>query len=435
MTGPTSDDGTDVALSWSRIARHFGESFAAEDAPPLGVAVSGGGDSTALLHLLNDWRLAGGPDLVAVTVDHGLRPEAADEARRVGTICAALNIPHDTLHWRDWNGCGNLQDAARRARYELIAGWARDRGLAHVALGHTADDVAETFLMRLSRRAGLDGLSMMAPQFSHDAVTFHRPMLYLGRDELRRFLTARGLSWSDDPSNENPAFARVRARQALSALGTLGVGTDELAAVARNLAHDRATLGHYVARAGHELTTVQAGDLLIARDPFQELPEGVARRLLAAGLVWVSGARYPPRAAPLDAMMQAVRAGQGGTLHGCLLRVGRNSLRLSREWQAVANLVAPPGQIWDGRWIVTPPADVQGDAVKVSALGEEGMLQLCQAWRETGLPRSSALATPAVWRAGQLLAAPLLGRANGWQARLVRDHAALLRVLGAKMHD
>ena len=139
------------------------EAFAPSLPDRLGVAVSGGGDSMALLCLAADWAAEGGPPVMAVTVDHRLRPEAADEARMVAQrFCAdGWRAACDTLVWDHAKIGGNLQDAARRARYRLIADWARGRGVAHVAMGHTADDQAECVLMGLARAAGIDGLSGM----------------------------------------------------------------------------------------------------------------------------------------------------------------------------------------------------------------------------------------------------------------------------------
>ena len=133
----------------TEAARHLIEMIAAAfpPSPPqrLGVAVSGGGDSVALLHLLADWARESGTELRAVTVDHGLRPEAATEAADVARACAALGVGHDILRWSGWDGRGNLPDQARRARYRLMADWAQAHGIADVALGHTADDQPKPF--------------------------------------------------------------------------------------------------------------------------------------------------------------------------------------------------------------------------------------------------------------------------------------------------
>ena len=124
----------------------------------IGVAVSGGSDSLALLHAARAW----GVVVEAVTVDHGLRPEAAEEAAYVAEVCRGLGVPHSVLRWEGWDGRGNLQDQARQNRYALIAGWAEARRLRSVALGHTMDDQAETLLMRLAREAGVEGLVVHA---------------------------------------------------------------------------------------------------------------------------------------------------------------------------------------------------------------------------------------------------------------------------------
>jgi len=190
------------------------------------VAVSGGGDSLALMHLAADW--AGGAPLAAVTVDHGLRPESAAEAREVARAAGALGLRHETLLWRGWDGHGNLQAAARDARHALIAEWARTEGRGTVLLGHTRDDQAETVLMALARAAGPDGLSAMQAACEARGVLWLRPLLGVGREELRAELRRRGAAWAEDASNADPRFERVRARRALRALAPVGIDAPAL---------------------------------------------------------------------------------------------------------------------------------------------------------------------------------------------------------------
>ena len=151
--------------------------FLSQDPNSVGVAVSGGSDSVALLHLT--WRAAAatGAKVFAVTVDHTLRPESGAEAQGVSELCEGLGVPHDVLVWRHGDIAGNLPDQARRARYDLIAGWARDRGIGHVGLGHTMDDQAETVLIGLARAAGVDGLSGMRLLWQDRGLTWARPLL------------------------------------------------------------------------------------------------------------------------------------------------------------------------------------------------------------------------------------------------------------------
>ncbi|MCZ0812661.1 MAG: tRNA lysidine(34) synthetase TilS [Pseudomonadota bacterium] len=409
----------DADAMLAQIQEHFAP------CPPerLGVAVSGGSDSLALLILLNDWRHAGGPDLWPVTVDHGLRPEAADEAARVAQVCAELDLPHDILKWSGWDGQGNLQDKARRARYALMAEWARAKGIAHVALGHTADDQAETFLMRLAREAGVDGLAAMVPCRIIAEVGFCRPLLPVTRAALRAELRARNIGWSDDPSNEDPAYERVRARAVLAQLAPLGITPEGLSRVARRLGDVRETLYTYASQAARDLVEVQSGDLVVDPAGLAALPPEVARRLLLGALDWISGAGYGPRGRAMDDLMQAIGEGRDMTLGGCLICPRKSGVRISREWKAVEGLRVPAGEVWDGRWQLEGPECPPG--AEIAALGPDG-LAACDERAQGGLPAASLMASPALWHGAQLLAAPLAGWGGQWRARLVRDEEAYL---------
>lgn len=409
----------DASVLLAQIEGHFAPN------PPkrLGVAVSGGSDSLALLILMNDWRRAGGPDLFVVTVNHGLRPEAADEAEKVARICAQLDVAHDILHWSGWDGQGNLQDRARRARYDLMAEWARTKGVAQVALGHTADDQAETFLMRLARDAGVDGLSAMAPRRLVAGVAFCRPLLSVTRAALREELSARDIDWSEDPSNEDTAYERVRARAVLAELAPLGITPEGLSRVARRLGDVRETLYTYASQAARDLVEVQSGDLVIDPAGLAALPPEVARRLLLGALDWISGAGYGPRGRAMDDLMRAIGEGRDMTLHGCLISPRKSGVRICREWKAVEGLRVPAGEVWDGRWRLEGPACPPG--AEIAALGPEG-LAACDERAQDGLPAASLMASPALWHGAELLAAPLAGRGGEWRARLIRDEEAYL---------
>jgi tRNA(Ile)-lysidine synthase len=383
----------------------------------LGVAVSGGGDSMALLHLL----AACGP-VRAVTVDHGLRPEAAREAAFVGETCAGLGVPHDILRWH-WDGQGNLQDRARRARRRLIADWAARAGITHVALGHTADDQAETFLMRLAREAGVDGLSGMAEKTVTQGLTWLRPLLGHGREELREYLRARGLAWVEDPSNEDPHYERVKARRALAALAPLGIEAGTLARVSAQLAEARAALEAQVAALVEENLRLEAGDVLIDRAALAAAPAEIRRRVLSEALRWVGSAEYAPRRAALARLLEDIAAGRRATVHGCLVQPGRVQVRIGREFNAVAGTRAPAPGVWDGRWRLQGPAE---DGLEIRALGPEGLAQ-CPDPRASGLPRATLLASPAVWDGDHLVAAPLAGVGGNWRAEIFAPHDSPFR--------
>lgn len=381
-------------LSWTLTAHGwFGT-------PParMGVAVSGGSDSLAMLHLMARAAPQAGWSLHAVTVDHRLRPEAAEEAAFVGRTCAGLGIPHDVLVWDHGQIQGNLMQAASEARYGLMADWARQTGVGLVCLAHTADDQAETFLMGLSRAAGLDGLTGMRPHFKVDGITFRRPFLMLDRATLRDYLIRNNLRWIDDPSNDNDRFTRVKARRALKALKPLGLTVDRLASVVSNLSMAQGVVKRAVSQAAAETVGEAAGSLHFALPTFRRLDPEVQRRLLIAMVRWIGGAAHPPREAKVFALGRALDRKKDATLAGVRFRWQGDTCTVTREARACGGAV-PAGQVWDGRWSVT------GAIGEVRALGAAGLRQ-CPDWRATGLPRQVLEVTPGLWQGETLIAAP-----------------------------
>ncbi len=385
----------------------------------LGVAVSGGSDSTALLCLLSDIARHEQCALYAATVDHGLRPEAANEAEVVAALARKLGIPHQTLKWRGWDQTGNLQDKARRARYQLLQGWAERLGLRAIALGHTADDQAETVLMRLARSAGVSGLSAMAGIRRQGEVDLLRPMLSISRQQLRDYLTERGVAWIDDPSNQDERFDRIRVRNALSQLDQIGVTALSLSRVAENLAQAREALAQYAQESARRVVNVVDGNLSLDRSEFCELPEEIQRRLVVSAVAWIAGGDYPPRQSSTDQALNAISAGQTATLGGCLLLSDHEKAWICRELNAVSDQITQPDALWDNRWILHGPVT---DGVEIRALGEQGIRQLAD-WRLLGKPSACLLSSPAVWLGDALIEAPLQGFGSEWRAEMSPDRS------------
>lgn len=375
------------------VAARFARGLAGYEAS-LGLAVSGGGDSMAMLHL------AAGLGVRVVTVDHGLRPEAAEEAAAVGRVCAALGLRHDILHWH-WDQRGNLQDAARRGRRALMAQWACGHGLGAVALAHTQDDLAETFVMRLARGAGVDGLAAMSARWQEAGITWLRPLLTTTRAELRDVLHRAGAEWSEDPSNDNRRFDRVKVRQALAVLRPLGITAERLADVAGHLAQARDALAQATETAAARVLSHLGGAVRIDAAWANEAAE-VQRRLLVQVIATIAPASYGPRGPAVQALRDRVLAGRPAVLAGCRFVLHRGQLWACREARGVAGLVVPAGQVWDGRWCLVGP---EGSEIRALGAG----LTLCPDWRATGLPRAALLASPSLWLNGRLIAAPHAG--------------------------
>jgi tRNA(Ile)-lysidine synthase len=402
-----------------RLTQQVADAFLPHPPAALGVAVSGGGDSMALLHLMHGFCSLHGTRLRAVTVDHGLRAGSAAEAEMVRRFCAGYGIPHDTLLWDDWDGRGNLQDAARQARYQRMAQWGDKHGIDTIALGHTADDQAETFLMRLARQSGVDGLSAMAPRKARAGITWVRPLLRAGREELRGYLRSRGIGWAEDPSNEDPAYTRIVARNVLAALAPLGIDATGLATVAENMSQARKALDWQSFIAARQVAQVDAGAVVLDERGLRLLPDEIQRRLLVSAVAWISGAAYPPRRAAINNLMSALRRGQAGTVEGCHARRVQGHIWVFRELNAVEGLSADPGSLWDRRWRLTPadPGQGPGNGVTVRALGPDGIEQVPD-WRASGRPHAVLLSTPAVWHGDRVLAAPLAARDHRWHAQV-----------------
>jgi tRNA(Ile)-lysidine synthase len=389
-------------------------------APPerLGVAVSGGGDSLALLHLLHELSGKTPMSLYAVTVDHGLRSEAAAEAAQVARICAGLGIPHTILRWKGWNGRGNLQGDARRARYRLITDWARAQSIEAVALGHTADDQAETVLMRLARASGVDGLSAMAPRRMSQGVKLLRPLLGVTRDALQDYLRERGIPWIEDPSNEDTGFERIRVRQALELLKPLGIDAATLGQVAFNMARAREALDWQTFLEARRIATAEPGSVRFLWKAYRILPDEIARRLLVGAIGWISGSAYPPRRAPVLGILARLKSDSGGTVEGTRIKRFGAYLWIFREYNAVKDMTCGVGELWDGHWHLHKPVFEKG--LRIAALGEAG-LSHCPDWRDTSRPRDLLLASPAVWSGSDLVSAPFAGRARGWRISSTRS--------------
>lgn len=327
----------------------------------------------------------------------------------VARYCADWGIPHQVLVW-DHGGDvrGNLMQAARQARYGLIADWALRQGVEQVMLGHTADDQAEGFLMALSRGAGLDGLSGMAGMRIRGGIRFCRPLLSVRRQALRDHLDAHRIVWAEDPTNSDERYQRTRLRKALTVLAPLGIDTEQVQTSIAHLAASRAALAETLADWAVQHVTTDHGMVQIDRAAFAVLQPELRRRLLLAALGWLSRADHPPRGTDQLRFLDSLLQGRGATLAGCRARVLPRHIRLTREARAVCD----GGPLWDRRWHVTPEPP---EGAEIRALGGAG-LALCSDWRKSGIPREALIVSPAIWRGDCLLAAPLLQPDGPWHA-------------------
>jgi len=262
--------------------------------PALVLAVSGGPDSTALLMLMARWRsaLKRGPKLIAITVDHGLRRASAAEARAVKQLARRLGVPHRTVRWEGKKPATGLQEAARAARYRLLAAAAKSAKAGTVVTAHTLDDQAETVLLRMSRGSGLGGLGAMAresplPANGTQEIMLVRPLLEIPKARLVATLARAKIAFAEDASNRDPRFTRARLRQVMPALAREGLDARRLARLAGRLRRAEAAIETAVDDAVAALSRgpwSDRGPIVFDAEKFFRLPAEVALRLLGRAI-------------------------------------------------------------------------------------------------------------------------------------------------------
>jgi tRNA(Ile)-lysidine synthase len=249
------------------------------------IAVSGGPDSTALLLMAAEWAGRRGKTRVeAATVDHGLRPESAEEAKAVAAFSHRLGIEHRTLQWKGAKPATRVQERAREARYRLLVDHAKAIGADALVTAHHADDQAETVLFRLLRGSGVAGLRGMDATTVRNGIVIARPLIGLKKSDLVAFAQARGAPFVDDPSNADPRFARTRLRALLTRLGEEGLDAEALDRLARRARETEEALAHLTAQVEARLEPEGAVDArALYAAPIAIVQRILARRIAAAG--------------------------------------------------------------------------------------------------------------------------------------------------------
>ena len=330
----------------------------------IAVAVSGGSDSLALLHLLHRWALSHGKRLTAITVDHQLRKASRDEAAYVGRLCKAMGVEHHVLQWSGDKPATGLPSAARDARYELMAAYCSRSHIQVLALGHTRDDQAETLLMRLTRtdeqNRGLSGMAAITLFTPNPAcrVIACRPLLDVSRAELRAYLSCHNVEWVDDPSNVDQQYERVRMRAHLADEPDFAKQLIDYAAIH---ARYRSQMALDAARFIELHCFVSSYDCVyLQRSKLDEQPLPLAVLILQVLLSVVGGRDYlPPAMKVLDVLQRL----DPSTLARVQIATHQSQLILSREARnlpPVLPLESGP-TLWDQRFWLTVNNDLGQD--------------------------------------------------------------------------
>ncbi len=383
-----------------------------EASPVIAVAVSGGSDSLALVLLAARWAARRGGRVVALTVDHRLRAEARAEAETVQHWLAQVGITHHILAW-DYpqKPRGNIQAEARNARYTLLAKWCRAHEVLHLLVAHHLDDVAESFMLRLQRGSGVDGLAAMPVVHRMQDIRLIRPLLSVTKQQLQCFLQERGQSWVEDPSNQNLHYTRNHIRQFLAApFAQLppALFTARLAECAKHMGRARIALEEDTACAMVKtLALFPEGYATLERAALAVMPEEIALRVVAAMLTTISGHQYRPRFDALMRLYHAIispAAFTTTTLWGCVIQEKDSRLLCIREYSAIEREIQlAPGIAarWDNRFTLAATV-----SCTVSALGYEGWQRIKEQCPAVLLPKAVIITLPAFKSLESVIAVP-----------------------------
>jgi len=370
-----------------------------EPRPALAVAVSGGADSMALAVLVRDWARRLGGSVIALVVDHGLRPASADEARITIERLATLDIPARLLPLHDLKHGGALAERARTMRYQALTRACREAGILHLLLGHHAADQVETLMMRVLRGSQTHGLACMSAVLEANQCRLLRPLLRIEPALLRQYLTAHGVAWVEDPSNRDARALRPRLRHHIVTMTPAKPGlTEAISVVAELRAREEAQTAAELAR---RVSIRPEGFALLS-------PGRIGAAALRSVIRTIGGAAYPPSPARISDLAARPRP---ATVAGVrIMAAGRLSdgWLLVREEAAIADPIpALSDTVWDHRFRLMARKTLPNGA-SIGKLGPDAT----RFRAGSPLPSTVLRTLPAI-RLGKVLAAvPHLGYAS-----------------------
>lgn len=284
------------------------------------IAVSGGSDSMALLMLMKQYCGEINCDFIAITIDHNLRSESAEEAKEVGKILEKFHIEHKIIKWEGEKPKSNIQETARIARYELLTKYCKDHNINYLFTAHQMNDQAENFLIRAERGSGIYGLAGINNKIILNGITVLRPLLKVLKSDLQAYLNQLQIKWVDDPSNYNECFTRVKHRKFLEDNQKL---IKIFASISEKLAPVKEAIDVIVEQNLAKLVNFaenkQASFNLLE---FNSLPQEIRFRMLERILQNISEAQKPARGERIARLLDKLMKGKGfvaATLSNCLI--------------------------------------------------------------------------------------------------------------------
>ena len=387
---------------------------------PIALAVSGGPDSTALMFLVSQSKGFKNNNVTILVVDHSLRKDSANEAKMVFSNAKNLGFKCKILKWRGDKPLAGIQEAARIARYNLMASWCEKNNIDTLFLAHHLGDQVETFLMRLSKGSGVDGLSSMNKISSYSNITLVRPFLEVSKKNLIKIAEASKLKWISDPTNLNSQFQRARIRKILPVLSREGIDPHHINLVIKRMESAKQAL--------NDITTIHISSFVknmsdisysLSYECFSILPKEILLRILERLIMVSSGSIYPSRRTKLESILSWLEKGGGvsaKTLSGAIIRKRKDYIIFYRELKGcqskpVIHPLTNRYLSWDNRFKIKLN---KSKKIEVKALGDEGIkiLKSKKILKKQGLnniPLSAWKSAPGLWSKKRLISVPSLG--------------------------
>ncbi len=383
------------------------------------IAVSGGADSMCLLMLAQRWCQENNHSLIAVTVNHGLRKEAKDEAASVKNWCKQLQCEHYTLDWKGKKPSSNIQSQAREIRYQLIQQFCQQQHIKHVLLAHHLQDQAETLLIRMMRGSGVSGLKGMESHSTIGNISLLRPLLSFTKEDILLTLNQLKQSFINDPSNENTRFLRVIIRNFINTIDRKNEVLKHIDRTAKHMQRADDFIQQQLLSFENDFVNSHPyGFVTIDKKAFQALHLELALRLVSKNIQHINGYSATPRIDEIERLHLDLlnESNSRLTLGGCVIQSGLNKrdnhlIYIMRETNSLnADSTMTQNEcIFDGRFHCTLGDIDNKENYRLSALKQSGWQQIKDYVNTEKLPKEIFYALPALKQLEKVIAVPHIG--------------------------
>ncbi len=391
------------------------------DDKPIALAVSGGPDSTAMMQIAALSKKLKNNNVTVIVVDHGLREESKNEANIVGQNAKLLGFKFKILKWDGVKPKTRIQEIARKTRYKLMTSWCKKKGIEKLFLAHHLDDQVETFLMRLGKGSGVDGLAVMNYVTEISSLKLVRPFLEIPKTRFIKILSITNLEWISDPSNFNSDYKRSRIRKILPILSKEGINSKQIGLVIKRMRSAKDALNTQTnILLKKYLSNVDNVAYFLNKELLKDVKEKeILLRVLEKIFMNISGSIYPPRRNKLENIISWILKNnniKAKTLTGVVVRKRKSELIFYREpddcYKSVnIRPLTSRYSCWDDRFFLK--ANKSND-LQIRALGDVGIkiLKEEKILKRQGfqnVPLSAWKTVPGVWSKKRLISVPTLG--------------------------